>query len=672
MRELVETAMASPPNPGEIVLRSTRVVTDGEVRAADVVVAGDRIREVTAHGAAPRGSGVAVVDLDDDVLMPALVDVHVHIDDPPPGPFADGAGALRQSDWEGFPSASRAAAAGGIGLLVDMPLNSEPVTTSVAALAAKIRAASGRSLVDVAFHAGVVPANADDPRCLASLALAGAAAFKCFLCDSGLATFPPVDRRALRAAMHHIAGLGRRLLAHAELLAPATALAAPSAVGATSPIGRRYADYLDSRPASAEVAAIALLIELARDTGCAVHVVHLATAAALPLLADARAEGLDITVETCPHYLTFAAEEIADGDTVAKCAPPIRDAANREALWRGLERGAIDFVASDHSPCPPQLKRRESGDFGAAWGGIASLQLLLPAVWTGVQARGLGLARLADWLAARPARWLGLPDRGTILPGARADLVAFRPEERFVVRGAALEHRHPLTPYEGRELAGVVRHTWLGGRAVFADGRLSLPDGPAPGAPVRLRGGFTGAENRGCAALARRPRAAAADLLRRCCGSRRWLEETLDGFPHLSARGLYAASEGAFDALDEADWLEAFAAHPRIGDRAALRSGLSRSRGTAELESAEQAGAAAADEATLAELAAGNARYEERFGHVFLICASGLGAGEMLTALRLRLANDSRAELAIAAEEQRKITALRLARLLGELELESE
>jgi allantoinase len=656
LRHFVALAMTDSITSGAIRLRSSRVVTPEGVRPAEVFIVGDRIREVTEWGAASGPSSIPVLDLGDDVLMPSLVDVHVHVNDPAPAAAREGC------EWEGFPTASRAAAAGGIILLVDMPLNSEPVTTTAEALAAKFAAARGRTWVDVAFYAGIVPANARDRRLLSDLALAGVAAFKCFLCDSGLASFPPVTRGELRAAMTHLAGLGRRLLAHAELLEPASTLPG-------EPIGRSYSAYLASRPPKAELDAIALLIDLARETGCAVHVVHLAAAEALPMLEGARAEGLDITVETCPHYLTFAAEEIADGDTVAKCAPPIRSAANREALWVGLGRGVIDFVASDHSPCPPELKHMDTGDFAAAWGGIASLQLLLPALWSGASARGFGLERVVEWLSSRPARWLGLPDRGAIRPGGRADLVAFRATERFVVRGAALAHRHPLTPYEGRELAGVVQRTWAGGREIFC---ASLPGAPVPsphGRPLRIRGGWTAAESRGWAALAKLSRADAGERLRTCCGSRRWLEAMLGDWPYPSARELFAANERAFDALDEPDWREAFAAHPRIGDREALRRRQAEASDTAALESAEQAGAAGADEATLGDLAAGNDLYERRFGHVFLICASGKSAGEMLTALRARLANDARTELAVAAEEQRRICVLRLGKLLGELEL---
>ena len=625
---------------GELVLRSARVVTPEGVRATDLRIAGDRIRALEAHGSS-RG---VVYDFGDAVLMPAAIDVHVHVNEP------------GRTEWEGFATASRAAAAGGIALLADMPLNSEPVTTTPAAFAAKLAALRASSRVDVALHAGVVPSNADDPRCLADLALCGAAAFKCFLCDSGLASFPPVDRAGLERAMTHLARLGRRLLAHAEWFetAPRTR------------IGPRYADYLASRPPQAELDAIALLVELARQTGCGVHVVHLATAEALPLLERARAEGLDLTVETCPHYLTFAAEEIADGDTVAKCAPPIRSAENREELWRALERGAIDFVATDHSPCPPELKAMGSGDFsavdfGAAWGGIASLQLLLPALWTGASARGLGLERVAEWIAARPARWLGLPDRGELRPGARADLVAWIPEERFVVRGAALEHRHPLTPYEGRELRGAVIGTWIGGREAYRrDASGARRFGDPRGLPVRIRGGFSPGADAGTRQLDALAEPAARSAFAACCGSPRWVESMLAARPFGSARALFAAVERAFDALGELDWREAFAAHPRIGDLDALRRRETARAGTAGLERSEQAGAAAADEATLRALADGNAEYERRFGHVFLICATGRSAGEMLEALRSRLGHAAATELAIAADEQRKITVLRL------------
>jgi allantoinase len=611
---------------GTTVLRSLRVLAPTGVAPADVIVRDGRIAAIAGYG---DGRGGEVVDLGDDVLMPALVDVHVHVNEP------------GRTEWEGFASATRAAAAGGIGLIVDMPLNSEPVTTSVDALEAKLGAARESALVDVACYGGVVPANADDPRTLVSLDRAGVAGFKAFLCDSGLSTFPPVSPDDLRRAMAHLAPLGRRLLVHAELFA-----GEPTFAG-----GARYADYLASRPPGVELRAIERLVDMARETGCPVHVVHLSSADALPLLEAARAAGLDLTVETCPHYLTFAAEEIAAGDTRLQCAPPIRGAANREALWAALGRGAIDFVATDHSPCPPAMK--PAGEFGRAWGGIASLELLLPAVWTAARARGFGLERLEEWLARRPARWLGLDDRGELAVGSRADLVAWQPEATFVVRGEALHHRHPLTPYEGRELAGVVTGTWVAGSAVYRSGRCS----GAPREPIRIRGGFAPDERTGAAALARLEASEARPLLAAACGSSAWVDALVAGWPYGSARSIFAAAEAGFDALAEADWREAFAAHPRIGDRVALRR---------RVEGAEQAGAAAADQATLAALAAGNAEYEARFGHVFLICASGKSAAEMLGELERRLAHDAATELAIAAGEQRKITRLRLSRLLAE------
>jgi allantoinase len=532
-----------------------------------------------------------------------------------------------------------------------MPLNSEPVTTTPAALEAKLAAIRASALVDVACYGGVVPANADDPRTLEALARGGVVAFKAFLCDSGLPSFPPVAPDDLRRAMMHLAALGRRLLVHAELFAGEAAFAGSG----------RYADYLASRPPAVEARAIELLLALARETGCAIHVVHLANAHALPSLAAARADGLDVTVETCPHYLTFAAEEIPDGDTRFQCAPPIRGAEHRDALWRGLAEGTIDLVATDHSPCPPAMK--SAGDFGRAWGGIASLQLLLPAIWTGARARGFGPEKLNDWLARRPARWLGLDERGEIAPGRRADLVAWKPEATFVVHGAELEHRHPTTPYEGRELAGVVTGTWVAGRQVFRAGRFARPFANTTRPPLRLRGGSTPALRAGGAAIARLGLAEARPLLAAACGSAAWVDRLLAGWPYASAGALFAAAEEEFERLDEAGWREAFAAHPRLGDREAL---LRRHAATASLERSEQSGAAADDEATLAALAAGNRAYEARFGHVFLLCATGRSAREMLAALESRIANGPARELAIAAEEQRKITALRLAKLLVE------
>jgi allantoinase len=349
-----------------------------------------------------------------------------------------------------------------------MPLNSLPPATTPAGLAAKAAAIPGTAWIDVGLWGGLVPESA---RGLGALAAAGALGFKCFLCDSGVEEFPPVVAEDLRRASPDLAALGLPLLAHAE----AAALLAPARRDLDAAARRSYAAYLESRPAAAEVAAIAALLDLCREAGFPLHIVHLSAAAALPLLRAARREGLPVTVETCPHYLTFAAEEIPDGATIFKCAPPIRERANRERLWTALAEGDIDLVASDHSPAPPALKRLEDGDFPAAWGGIASLQLALPAVWTGLRQRGLplesSLELLARWMSREPARLAGIAGRkGALAPGHDADLVIWDPDAAFRVDPAALEHRHPLTPYAGRELRGVVQATFLRGEAVYQGG----------------------------------------------------------------------------------------------------------------------------------------------------------------------------------------------------------
>ena len=447
----------------DLVIRSRRVVLRDEMREAAVVVRDGRIAAVIAGDEAPVAA--ETVDAGDRCLMPGLVDTHVHVNEP------------GRTEWEGFASATRAAAAGGITTLVDMPLNSTPATTTVAALEAKRDAARGACRVDVGFWGGVVPGNAGE---LEALAAAGALGFKCFMVPSGVDDFAPVGEADLRAAMPVLARLGLPLLVHAELPGP---IAAAAGLGGSDP--RRYATWLASRPPAAEVEAIRLVLRLAAEAGCAAHIVHLSAAEALPDLLAARARGLTVTVETCPHYLAFAAEEIEDGATAFKCAPPIRGHANRERLWRALEEGAIDLVASDHSPSPPSLKKLETGDFMAAWGGIASLELSPSAVWTAARERGFTPVHLARWMAERPARLAGLAGvKGEIAPGADADLVVWDPDARWTARGAELHHRHPLTPYEGRALFGVVRATWLRGRRVFERGDRPGDAGRFPGEPA--------------------------------------------------------------------------------------------------------------------------------------------------------------------------------------------
>ena len=334
-----------------------------------------------------------------------------------------------------------------------MPLNSVPPTTTAAALALKQAAAAPAAWVDVGFWGGAVPGNLAD---LAGLHDAGVFGFKAFLADSGVPEFGSLDAAGLDAVLAETARLGALLIVHAE--DPGVLAAAPD------PAGRAYARFLASRPAAAEDTAIAGLLAAAGRHGARVHILHLASASALPLIAAARAAGARVSAETCPHYLSFCAEEVPDGATEFKCCPPIRDAANRDGLWAGLAGGLIGTVVSDHSPCPPGLKQRESGDFGAAWGGISSLQLGLPAVWTRARRRGHGLADVVRWMATGPAALAGLAGKGAIAPGRDADLVAFDDTAAFTVDPARLEHRHPVTPYAGQTLTGVVRRTWLRGR----------------------------------------------------------------------------------------------------------------------------------------------------------------------------------------------------------------
>jgi allantoinase len=465
------SAGAAPPSlpdvagrPGPFILRSRRVVgADGSVAPAAVLIEGPRIGAVIA-GAGPLPADVPVVELGDRVIGPGLVDCHVHVNEP------------GRSDWEGFATATRAAAAGGVTTLVDMPLNCIPVTTSGAALEEKLRATAGKLHVDVGFWGGVVPGNAGE---LGGLAAAGALGCKAFLVHSGIDEFPNATEADLRAAMPALRTAGLPLLAHAELdLGAADADA--DAGRAADP--RRYARYLRSRPAAWEDAAIALLIRLARETGCAVHVVHLSSASSLPQIARAKHDGVPLTVETCPHYLCLEAEAVPDGATEFKCAPPIRGHENRETLWWGLERGVIDFVVSDHSPCTPALKQRERGDFAEAWGGIASLQLGLPAVWTEARQRGRSVGDMATWMSARPAALAGLGRRkGRIAAGFDADLVIWNPEAEVSAEPDRVFFRHKVSPYFGRRLYGRVEATLLRGQLVY-DGQ-DHPAG-AIGAPL--------------------------------------------------------------------------------------------------------------------------------------------------------------------------------------------
>jgi allantoinase len=425
----------------DLVIRGRRVVTPEGVHAASVHIAEGRIVRVGAWEEVM--PDVPIVDAGESIVMPGLVDTHVHVNEP------------GRTEWEGFETATRAAAAGGVTTILDMPLNSIPATTTADALEAKRQTAREKSVVNVEFIGGVVPGNAGE---LEALRDAGIRAFKCFLSPSGVDEFPAVNEPDLREAFPVLARLGLPLMVHAE--DPACLLPSRGA-------SRVYGDYLTTRPVAAERAAISLLTRLMARDPTPVHIVHQSSATSLDIVRTARARGLPLTVETCPHYLTFAAEEIPDGATEYKCAPPIRDKAERDGLWEALIAGDIDLVASDHSPCLPEMKETE-GDFFSAWGGIASLQLSLSAVWTGARDRRLKPESLAQWMSTAPARLAGLQSRkGALAAGYDADIVVWDPETRFVVDPTELLHRHKLTPYAGRELFGKVSATYVGGRRIF-------------------------------------------------------------------------------------------------------------------------------------------------------------------------------------------------------------
>lgn len=433
----------------DLVIRGQRVLLATGVQPAALHIREGRIADVTAYEVV--GHAPEVVDAGERLVTPGVVDSHVHINEP------------GRTEWEGFATATAAAAAGGITTVVDMPLNCIPATTSRAAAEEKLASLSGKLHVDVAFWGGVVPGNVGE---LSGLRDFGAPGAKCFLCPSGVDEFPCVGRADLDAAMPVLRDLGMTLLVHAEVPGPLEA--AERALGEEGADPRRYSTYLRSRPNAAEDEAIAMVIELSRRHRCPAHIVHLSSASALPMLREAQSEGVKVTAETCLHYLTFAAEEVGDGATGFKCAPPIRERANRELLWGGLETGTLGMVVSDHSPCTPALKRAETGDFLGAWGGISGLQLGLSALWTLAGERGHDVGRMFAWNAEGPARLAGLEGRkGKLAPWYDADVVIWDDRASFTVEAAGLRHRHKITPYSGRTLSGVVQSTWVRGRRVY-------------------------------------------------------------------------------------------------------------------------------------------------------------------------------------------------------------
>ncbi|WP_432715357.1 allantoinase AllB [Streptomyces lavendulae] len=434
----------------ELVLRSTRVITPEGTRAASVAVAGGKITAVLAHDAEVP-AGARLEDFGDDVLLPGLVDTHVHVNDP------------GRTEWEGFWTATRAAAAGGITTILDMPLNSLPPTTTVDHLRVKQEVARSKAHVDVGFWGGALPDNVKDLRPLHD---AGVYGFKCFLSPSGVDEFPLLDQDQLATSLAEITGFGGLLIVHAE--DPHHLESAPQ-----NP-GPKYADFLASRPQDAENTAIQNLIAQAKRLNARVHVLHLSSASALPLIAAAKAEGVAVTVESCPHFLTLTAEEVPDGATEFKCCPPIREAANQDVLWDALADGTIDCIVSDHSPSTADLK---TGDFATAWGGISSLQLGLPAIWTEARKRGRTLEEVARWMSTAPAAIAGLAAKGAIEAGRDADFAVLAPEETFTVDPAHLHHRNQVTAYAGKTLHGVVKSTWLRGTQIADHGTPTEPTG---------------------------------------------------------------------------------------------------------------------------------------------------------------------------------------------------
>ncbi len=428
-------------------LASSRIATPDGVRGGAVVIADGRIEAVVARDEVP--ADIPLEDLGGLAISPGLVDAHVHINEP------------GRTEWEGFETATRAAAAGGVTTLVDMPLNSSPVTTTVAALDAKRQAAGGKCWVDVGFHGGLVPGNLAEVEPLID---AGVCGIKAFLCDSGLPEFPASSEQELRGALPLLARRGVPLLVHAELVGER---APPAEI-------RGYADWLASRPEEFERNAVTLLRQLCAQYMAPVHVVHLASGPLTSHFFWAKQDGLPMTVETCPHYLHFYAERLEGADTRFKCAPPIRRKEDRQRLWEALIAGVIDTIGSDHSPCPPAMKHLDSGDWQAAWGGISSVELTLPIVWRGLRTHMVTFSRMAEWLSSNPARLVGLDDRkGRIATGFDADLCVWDHEEEWTVVAAALQHRHKVTPYEGERLRGRVKRTYVRGQLVYDDGAFT-------------------------------------------------------------------------------------------------------------------------------------------------------------------------------------------------------
>lgn len=433
----------------DLVLRGEQILTTAGISAREVGVRDGKIVAIE-----PLGNNLSadrVIELAaDEVLLPGLVDTHVHVNEP------------GRTEWEGFESATKAAAAGGVTTIVDMPLNSIPPTVNLEALQIKREAASSKAYVNIGFWGGAIPGNKKDLRDLHD---AGVFGFKCFLLHSGVDEFPSLSVEEMEEDMIELKSFDSLMIVHAE-----DSQAVDRAPDAE---GDQYERFLKSRPRGAENVAIAQVIERARWTGARAHVLHLSSSDALAMIKTAKSDGVKITVETCPHYLTLLAEEIPNGATSFKCCPPIREASNRELLWKGLEEGIIDCIVSDHSPSTIDLKDVENGDFGVAWGGVASLQLGLPLIWSEAKQRGISLEQVVSWMSTKPAELAGLKNKGSISLGNDADFAVFAPEDAFVVDVHKLHHKNPISPYQGKTLAGVVRSSIVGG----ADVDFQTPQG---------------------------------------------------------------------------------------------------------------------------------------------------------------------------------------------------
>lgn len=433
---------------------SRRIITPVGTRNGAIMIEDGKIIDIVNE--LPEGDFI-IEDLGNNVLMPGIIDPHVHINEP------------GRTDWEGFDTATKAAIAGGITSLIEMPLNASPVTTTVKAFEEKIKATEGKLHSNCGFWGGIIPGNENEIEPLIEKASLndrvgqGVLGFKAFLTHSGIDEFPNVTENDLKKAMPIIAKYGLPLLVHCELSTPSTLFPLTSTL---------YTDYLSSRPKKWEDDAIALMIRLCEEFNCRTHIVHLSSADSIEQITKGKQKGLPLTVETGQHYLYFNAEGIKDGHTEFKCAPPIREKANNEKLWQALKDGVIDFVGTDHSPAPPELKQLESGDFMKAWGGIASLQFALPVLWTAAIKNNCSINDIAKWLCEKPALLPQLKSKGKIEKGYDADFVVWNPEEKFIVTKENIYHKHKITPYLNEELTGVVKQTWLKGAKVFEEGAI--------------------------------------------------------------------------------------------------------------------------------------------------------------------------------------------------------